>query len=257
MNAQHLNNIDPDDNLSNLLDNPDIFNCPLLTTDTFKQTVQPSLKETLSVICFNIRSFNRNIDEFLGFLSNCGHSFDIIILTETWAKDESQSLCHISGFKSTHNFRPNKRGGGVSIFVKENLSFDVIDELNISDVDIECVGVRLSPIASNFSTTILGVYRQPRGSYPSFQTKLDEIISAHNLTQNDTLLVGDFNICLLNEDYSDTTNSFINSLRSSDFYPVISRPTRIGPNNSLSCIDHIWTNTNRVSNWYIHHGYNR
>ena len=247
MDIHHLNNIDPDGNLSQLLDNPDLFNCPLLTTETFKQTVLPSLKENISIICFNIRSFNKNIDEFLGFLTNCNHSFDIIILTETWARDETQSLCHISGFNSTHNFRPEKRGGGVSIFVKENLPFDVIDELNISNEEIECVGIKLSSTTSNVSTTILGIYRQPRGNYHSFQTKMEQIITTHNLTQNDTVIAGDFNICLLNEDHSDMTNDFINSLRSSDFYPVISRPTRIGPNNSLSCIDHIWTNTNRVS----------
>ena len=248
MNVHHLNNIDPDGNLSDLLDNTDIFNCPMVTTDTFKSSLLPSLKESLSVICFNIRSFNKNIDEFLGFLTNCEHSFDIIILTETWAKDETQSLCHISGFNSAHNFRHDKRGGGVSIFIKENLQYDVIDEMNISDVDIECVGVKLSTSSTNVSATILGVYRQPRGDYNSFQYKMEQIITNHNLTQNDTVIAGDFNICLLNEDRSDMTNNFINSMRSSDFYPVISRPTRIGTNNSLSCIDHIWTNTNRTSN---------
>ena len=247
MDVRNLNNIDPDVNLTNLLENTDSFNCPLLTTETFKQGVLPSLKENISIICFNIRSFNRNIDEFLGFLSNCDHSFDIIILTETWAKDETQSLCHISGYNSTHNFRPDKRGGGVSIFVKQNLPFDEIDELNISNVNIECVGVKLSSSISNLSTTILGIYRQPRGNYLSFQNQIEQIIATHNLTQTDTIIAGDFNICLLNEDHSDITNNFINSLRSSDFYPVITRPTRIGPNNSLSCIDHIWTNTNRVS----------
>ena len=124
---------DPDVNLTIFNENLDHFNCSYRSTDSFKLLKQQFLNNGLSIICFNIRSFYKNGDEFLGYLSNCEHVFDIIILTETWAKDETNTLCHIPGYNSTHNLRENRRGGGVSIFVRESLNYNVIETINISD----------------------------------------------------------------------------------------------------------------------------
>ena len=112
---QHNSLQDPDVNLAILNDNLDNSNCNYCSTDSFKSLKQQFPNNGLSIICFNIRSFNKNGDAFLGYLSNCEHDFDIIVLTETWAKDETNMLCHIPGYNSTHNLRENRRGGGVSI----------------------------------------------------------------------------------------------------------------------------------------------
>ena len=71
----------------------------------------------LSVICFNIRRFSKNVDEFLGFLSNCEPYFDIITLTEAWTKYDNQITCHIPGYQSAHNNRSDHKSCGASIFV--------------------------------------------------------------------------------------------------------------------------------------------
>ena len=88
-------------------------------------------------MCFNIKSFSKNGEEFLGYLHNCGNPFDAIVLTETWAKNETQSLCHIPGYQAVHNSRPDWTGGEVSIFTKDNVEFDVIDELNKSTGELK------------------------------------------------------------------------------------------------------------------------
>ena len=85
---------DPDVNLAILSDSQDVFNCNYYSIDSFKTLKQQFPYNGLSVLCFNIRSFSKNSDEFLGYLSNCEHDFDIIILTETWAKDETYTLCY-------------------------------------------------------------------------------------------------------------------------------------------------------------------
>ena len=74
---------DPDVNLDVLNINQDIFSCNYYSVDSFKTLTQQFHENGLSVICFNVRSFNQNADEFLGYLYNCEHVFDIIILTET------------------------------------------------------------------------------------------------------------------------------------------------------------------------------
>ena len=74
-------------------------------------------------------------------MSNCEHDFDIIVLTETWAKDESQTLCHIPGYNAAHNHRENRKGGGVSIFVKESINFSVTEDSKLSSDCIESVAI--------------------------------------------------------------------------------------------------------------------
>ena len=62
-----------------------------------------------------------------------------------------------------------------------------------------------------------------------------------------SVIAGDFNICLLKEDFSDITRSLINMMRSFHFHPDITRPTRIDKNDTLSLIDHIWTNNDMTT----------
>ena len=54
-------------------------------------------------------------------------------------------------------------------------------------------------------------------------------------------LLGDVNICLLNHSTHSETGSYLDTLYSSAFVPVINRPTRV-TDHSASLIDHIFTN---------------
>ena len=124
--------LDPDVNFGIFNNNNDAFICKYYSIDTFKSTMQHFTDNGLSIMCFSIRSFSKNGEEFLGYLQNCGYHFDAIVLTETWTKNETQSLCHIPGYQAVHNSRPDQTGGGVSIFIKDTLDVEVIDELNKS-----------------------------------------------------------------------------------------------------------------------------
>ena len=57
-------------------------NCKLYEPDHL--AVDFPSNHSLNVIHLNIRSFNRNIDEFKLFLSRVNVNFSVIILTETW-----------------------------------------------------------------------------------------------------------------------------------------------------------------------------
>ena len=238
---------DPDLNYNDILDLSDNFSCRYYTVDTFQQSLSDNIKQTLSVLSFNIRSFNKNSDEFLGFLDSINHDFDILILTETWGKDDTQSLCNIPGYIATHNHREGKRGGGVSIYVRDLFSFEILDAVNISNPTIESAGIKLSLPNSRLKINILGIYRQPNGDKETFLDRLEDIINTNHFSSNDTLITGDLNICLLKEEHCDFTLRFMNSLRSLNFHSLINRPTRIDKrNNHLSIIDHMWTNSELI-----------
>ena len=250
MNHNNLELNDPDVNIALLNNGLDVFNCKYCSIDTFKDLKQNFEQKGLSVICFNIRSFNKNGDEFLGYLSNCEHDFDIIILTETWAKDETHILCHIPGYESSHNYRADRRGGGVSIFVKNTYRFNIIETLNISNESFESAAITLFYPDSEKRINVLGLYRPPGGDTNLFVEKLSDVISQNNFSSDETIITGDFNICLLKENYSPITANFVNMMRAFFFRPVITRPTRF-KDNSATVIDHIWSNSVAEVDSYI------
>ena len=89
---------------------------------------------------------------------------------------------------------------------------------------------------------MLGLYRPPKGDTTLFINKLYDIISQNDFTSDETIITGDFNICLLNENHSLITANFMNMMRAFFFRPLITRPTRF-KENSATVIDHIWVNS--------------
>ena len=77
----------------------------------------------LFIINFNIQSFNSKISEFLSFLDELVRFPDVIILTEMWTTGEN--FAEIEGYTGFHcNRQIERRGGGVSVFVKNDLKVD-------------------------------------------------------------------------------------------------------------------------------------
>ena len=77
----------------------------------FNEKFPTTDKNDLSLIHLNIRSFHRNSDLFLTFLSTLDLKFDIICLSETWATDSALNnpFTNHNLFQST---RANRHGGG-------------------------------------------------------------------------------------------------------------------------------------------------
>ena len=248
MNHFQLSQRDPDN--INLLDDNDIYNCKYISVDSFQGIKQTFSDTGLSLLCFNIRSFSKNSEEFLGYISNCKHSFDVIVLTETWAKDETQYSFQIPGYNSLHNFRKNKRGGGVSIFIKDTYKYTSIDELDISEEAFESIGATIYYPESEKSFNVIGVYRPPDKSVNDATEKLRYLINDKLLHRQETIITGDFNICLLKEEHSEQTKDFMNMMKEYFFRPLITRPTRFS-DNGATVIDHIWTNSPVTANSYI------
>ena len=75
------------------------------------------LDSKVNILHLNIRSCNKNMDEFLSFLEAVKMKFSIIILTETWLKDSINDI-NIPGYVCYHSTRiGNRRGGEVTILI--------------------------------------------------------------------------------------------------------------------------------------------
>jgi len=220
-------------NNENGLDNEFNVDDAYLTTDSYN-TIINRLDSALSFVQMNIRSFHRNSDEFIVFLSNMSAAPDVIVLTETWFT--RQSVEELDGYNSHHVFREERRGGGVSIFIREGLKYNVLPHMcNISDSFELC---SCEVIIHNSRLVILGIYRPPDRSVELFTHELNQILSRVRHSDH-VLILGDLNIDLCDPDAPEA--GFIDSCQTLSFVPLITVPTRV-TDDSARCLDHAWYN---------------
>ena len=70
----------------------------------------------LSILHQNIRSINKNIDEFKIFLHQINTSIDCIILTETW-KIDNLDIYRMQGYEIIYNNGNFNKSDGVVIYI--------------------------------------------------------------------------------------------------------------------------------------------
>ena len=86
---------------------------------------------------------------------------------------------------------------GSVFFVNDYIKHEAIDLMNISNDIFQSVAVRVTCTESNKIFNILGIYRPPIDTNINpFSDSLRDILSQNMLSSNDTVIAGDFNICI-------------------------------------------------------------
>lgn len=90
-------------------------------------------------------------------LSKHCRDFSILLLTETWLRDDE----HISlkGFDLIRRDRQKKNGGGVAILIKSGIKYQVINGMYDCNGALETCGVEIHTDSGIFSVGV--VYRSP------------------------------------------------------------------------------------------------
>ena len=239
--------LDPDVNLFNeiLPSNCNYYTIPEFCDLNINQN-------NFSLLNYNVRSFH-NIDNgnsLRAMLHAINIDFSCIVLSETWNNSQNVQLCQLPNYDSFHTYQPDGHvysiSGGISIFCRNFLAANQIENLSFCNADIEICVVEFKLNHMNF--IVIAVYRPPQGSKSNFIQHLDETLSAINVNSSTVLISGDFNI---NLDLSDNaiTVDLTSKLFSKSFLSLIDKPTRF-PTGSLdslpSTIDMICTNIHNV-----------
>lgn len=192
----------------------------------------------IKTIHINIRSIQKNFDEFLCFLSSTKIIFDIIILTETQMKDYTPYF--IPGYKY-HFISPNLNSfDGIAIFTNIN----TIENETISHCKLAtCNIARLDFYLNNDNFLIYACYRSPSSNKTQFIEELGKLLSSHS-TSSHCILIGDINIDILTPSYTNHTHHYITLLSAMNFNSMIQGVTRF-EGTSKSCLDHIFVKTNK------------
>ena len=150
-----------------------------------------------SLFYLNIRSLERNFNNLINLLSLLDINFILIGVSETWLNEPSH-LLDIDGYNFIHKHRPNRSGGGVGLYISNNLEFKLRSDLSFDDIDIaESLFVEiLRPHGKNI---VVGtVYRPPNQRVNDFLSKNNELLEKISRENKICFLMGDFNLNLIN-----------------------------------------------------------
>ena len=236
--------IDPDFHYFNDVNISNVLKCNYYFSESFSKLLRTrGVMNEFSVMHHNIRSLPANLSEFTIFLEEMQHNFSIIGISETWLNEDNVNLYGISGYESFHNVRSCRRGGGVSIFVKNDITCNRRDDLSVCYDYVESIFVELDKNTTGHTkNVILGVvYRPPNQDIEQFIDSLKYTIDKIMHENKICYLMGDFNLDLFNHDTHSSTGEFLNTFLSCSFVPLINRPTRV-TSNTCTLIDNIWCN---------------
>ena len=187
----------------------------------------------LHFLHINIRSLLMKIDDVQHMVNEAQPS--VVAVSETWCDDSvSDREVDIHGYTIVRNDR-NRHGGGVCIFVRESISFNILSTSAgpLESIWIQILLPKMKPIA------FACCYRPPNCNVNDGIKALQHSMGTIDFN-TETYVLGDFNI-----NFADTKTAaqrnYRDMLLSNNFIQLIDCPTRITPTTSTT-IDHILCN---------------
>lgn len=193
------------------------------------------LEKNLRCLNWNIRGLHARRHELADFAKT--HKLHILFITETFCKKIPPP---IAGYKRVFKNRPVQRGGGVAMYIRNNIHFD---EINTVTKGIETVGIRLH------NTNLYTVYNRP--NHVISDIDLQSLFRSHKVA-----LVGDFNARHIM--FGDRVNNHVgNALTRSIFennFHVFSphTSTRFHANTGGSILDMVIAKNLQIYNMITH-----
>ena len=196
----------------------------------------------LGLIHVNIRSINKNFDEFNAYMQTLHYQFSVIVLTETWLAGGKLDAYQLPGYR-TFATPSIGRSGGIRVYVNNTIT---AQEISFQHGDsFQSLNLKLS-IPKQKPVTICCIYRSPSSSKLSFNNDFTATYENVFCPNEQICFIGDFNFNLLSNN-DPQTDQYINFMHSLSLLPLITLPTRCvadkdSDTTNYSLLDHIWTN---------------
>ena len=193
-------------------------------------TYQPRSNRNINLYHINAESIRTKLE---CFEAEC-IGYDIICVSETWLNDTiSNDDIHIPTYHPPiRKDRTGKRGGGVCIYVRDNLIVKSRPDLEIQGLEAVWAEVR----NANYKLLVCAMYRPPKSSVEYWNLIEDSITEAKSTNIRNIFILGDLN------DNQLTQNSKLSKiLTNMHMYQLITQPT-YETEDSSTCLDIIATN---------------
>lgn len=216
------------------------INCKYYSFNTLGTELSKSLKSKadLSFFHLNCNSLSKHFDEISISLDQFDHKFSVLGFSETRS---TSSIPDIENYSHIHN-PASGNAGGTALYILSSLTF--IPRHDLSSIlfypkNLESTFIEIQ--RAKQSNVVVGcLYKHPLMNVKDFinlylNPFLDKISKEHK----SIVLMGDFNINLLNHNVDPNVNEFLDSLHSHHILPFINLPTRLTP-TSKTLIDNIF-----------------
>jgi exonuclease III len=199
--------------------------------------------DSFSILHLNIRSLSKNFKEFKSVTSLINHKFSIIALTETWVKPQNSHLFNLDGYHHEFALRPDKTGGGISIFLDEDLDYTIRNDLTSTDNITKSLWIEIDKVKLGTTKNILigCIYRIPGQNPDLFNEKMSTLLSLISTENKLIYHTGDYNLDLIKSSTHSATNEFLNINYAHSLSPKINKPTRI-TSTTATLIDNLFSN---------------
>ena len=133
--------------------------------------------------------------------------FDVITLSETWLKDNDNTMFETEGYNNCTCSRTDKSGGGVALYIKDSLQHRYLPDKSIYISNCaEIVSVEIT-LRNGKKVIICCIYRAPNTDLNTLSEFINDIFS--KIGKRTVYMCGDFNVDLLQYDKHAATNDFI------------------------------------------------
>ena len=129
------------------------INCNLLSPHEFVGYREIDSESKFSMFHINIRSCRSNFAKLHLFLQTLVFTFYVIILTETWLSEDCDFLFELDGYKS-HSLYRNNHGGGIKLYVREDIEFKILNQLSFINDLYECLSCELFLFSKNMYSVL-------------------------------------------------------------------------------------------------------
>ena len=156
--------VDPDANYFNELNAHISQNCNYYYEHSFSTIIQIRFKNMIDLNVFslchkNIRSMKANLTSFEICLPNLEFEFSVIGITETWLTDFwfywNSDLYNINGFNLVETHRTGRSGGGVGIFLRNNILYQIRSDLTLNNEFSESIFLEIDKDLFNKNRNII------------------------------------------------------------------------------------------------------
>lgn len=197
-----------------------------------KSYLEYNKDKNIAAIAINIRSSNKNFENFQVLLQRTDIEFDIIILTECWLQADIIPSSQ-TGYNTHYTKIYINQNDGIIVYVKKTLHNVTIYEPPIKEAN--CLVIRIGN-----DNAFITIYRPPVfKKIDIFNASLDDLLESLKTISNITLL-GDMNINIT-DTKSNNHSDYLTLLASHGILPGHTFPTR-----EENCLDHCMVKTKGI-----------
>ena len=193
----------------------------------------------LKMVHTNTRSMYKKRQDIFDQLNG----IDIVSMSETWLHEEyDDDLIVWDGMKMYRQDRPGKKGGGIAVYVRDDLKMDINmrRDLSFCTKDLECFILDFT-MSNSKIMRLVTLYRPPSGKLPKFFEDLEKMMKTKPADVTEQWFMGDININCLRENMPSSIK-LVDICRFEGYLKLIHQCTRpFG--KTVACLDQILTNT--------------